>query len=108
MLEEGEWRPGLILIWRLELIKVYLNKIVLEEIREIVKSSKIMECSDDDWPVPNDIGKQEIDIRINDEEINFRTSKIGSFSEVIESKGKNEKTRRDSPFSTTWFRISRL
>ena len=46
-----------------------------------------MKCDDDDWPHPNKIGKQELDIRIGKEEINFRTSKIGSYSEIQRSKG---------------------
>lgn len=67
---------------------VYLNKIVLEEIERIVNESNIMDCLDNDWPHPNKIGKQELDIRIGSDEINFRTSKIGSYSEVLKSKGK--------------------
>lgn len=61
---------------------------MLDEIEKIVRESKIMGCEDDDWPHPNKIGKQELDIRIGKEEINFRTSKIGSYSEIKKSKGK--------------------
>ena len=66
---------------------MYLNSIVLQEIVKIVRESSIMKCDDDEWPHPNTIGKQELDIRIGKEEINFRTSKIGSYSEVQKSKG---------------------
>lgn len=72
---------------RTGLSEVYLNSIVLQEIVKIVKESAIMECDDDDWPHPNRIGKQELDIRVGKEEINFRTSKIGSYSEIEKSKG---------------------
>ena len=47
-----------------------------------------MECDDEKWPLPNKIGKQELDIRIGNEEINFRTSKIGALYEIKKSKGK--------------------
>jgi protein mago nashi len=46
-----------------------------------------MECDDQKWPHPNKIGKQELDIRVGNEEINFRTSKIGALYEIQKSKG---------------------
>ena len=64
-----------------------MNSIVVQEIKKIVKESTIMKCDDDNWPHPNKIGKQELDIRIGKEEINFRTSKIGAYSEIQKSKG---------------------
>lgn len=45
--------------------------------------------SDENWPAPDRIGRQELDIRIGNKEIDFRTSKIGSFLEVQESKDPN-------------------
>ena len=45
--------------------------------------------SDENWPAPDRIGRQELDIRIGKKEVYFRTSKIGSFLEVQESKDPN-------------------
>ena len=61
---------------------------MVKEIKKIITDSEIMTCNDENWPHPDKIGMQKLDVRIGNEEINFRTSKIGSYSEVRKSKGK--------------------
>lgn len=58
---------------------------VFEEVKNIVLDSEIMKESDAKWPEPDRVGKQELEIVINDEHISFCTSKIGSLSEVANS-----------------------
>ena len=44
-----------------------------------------MDCSDDNWPKPDKIGKQEFIVRIGNKHISFNTSKIGSYAEITKS-----------------------
>lgn len=41
---------------------------------------------DKDWPQPDKVGRQELEIVLGNEHISFTTSKFGSFSEVRSSK----------------------
>jgi protein mago nashi len=66
--------------------EVFLNKLVLDEIRRIIEESEIMKQDDTDWPRPGPIGRQELEITLNSEKINFQTTKISSFAEVQESR----------------------
>jgi protein mago nashi len=66
--------------------EVYVSSTVIDEIRRIIETSKILDHDDEEWPAPDKIGRQELDITIGKKEIFFRTSKIGSFLEVQESK----------------------
>jgi len=66
--------------------EVYVGEAIINEINRIIESSNILEHDDEDWPAPDKIGRQELDICIGKKEIYFRTSKIGSFLEVQESK----------------------
>jgi protein mago nashi len=75
---------------------------VLNELKRIIVDSEIMKyvssqarfgrlnyCRREDdanWPEPDRIGKQELEIVINNEHISFSTSKIGSLLDVQESK----------------------
>lgn len=61
--------------------EVNVSSIVLGELKEIVDSSGIMERDDTEWPEPNALGRQELEI-INGGHICFITSQIGSFLDV--------------------------
>lgn len=49
-----------------------------------------MQCrlqeDDNDWPIPDRVGRQELEIVLGDEHVSFTTSKIGSLSDVTNSK----------------------
>lgn len=45
--------------------------IVMRELRKIVDESKIVGCDDKLWPMPDKIGRQELEIVIGDTHINF-------------------------------------
>lgn len=49
---------------------------------------RLLLCSldDRDWPMPDRVGRQELEIVLGNEHISFATSKIGALHEVQESK----------------------
>jgi protein mago nashi len=45
-----------------------------------------MKEDDNNWPMPDRVGKQELEIKINGEHICFNTTKLGSVLQVQQSK----------------------
>eukprot|EP00741_Cyanophora_paradoxa_P006128 tig00000944_g5943.t1 len=66
--------------------EVYVNEVVVKELRRIIEDSEIMKEDDNNWPQPDRVGRQELEIVLGDEHICFTTSKIGSLLDVQESK----------------------
>jgi protein mago nashi len=66
--------------------EVYVNDIVLDEVKRIIKESEIMKEDDKEWPQPDKVGRQELEVVLGNEHISFTTSKFGSFAEVRASK----------------------
>uniref|UniRef100_A0A1I7Z897 Protein mago nashi n=1 Tax=Steinernema glaseri TaxID=37863 RepID=A0A1I7Z897_9BILA len=62
--------------------EAFLSRAVIDELKRIVEESEIMQEDDANWPEPDRVGRQELEILINDEHISFTTSKIGSLVEV--------------------------
>ncbi|PAV87116.1 hypothetical protein WR25_08706 [Diploscapter pachys] len=58
---------------------------VLKELKRIVEDSEIMQEDDSKWPEPDKVGRQELEILLNDEHISFTTSKIGALADVNNS-----------------------
>ncbi|MED6143813.1 Protein mago nashi 2 [Stylosanthes scabra] len=58
---------------------------VLRECRRIISDSKIMKEDDNNWPEPDRVGRQELEIVMGNEHISFTTSKIGSLVDVQSS-----------------------
>ena len=69
--------------------EVYVNDIILNELKRIVIDSKILNYDDKNWPEPDKGGKQEMEIVCDNMHISFQTSKFGSLSEVKNSKDPN-------------------
>ncbi|CAG9318875.1 unnamed protein product [Blepharisma stoltei] len=65
--------------------EVYINRIVIEEIKRLVNNSEVLSQDDSRWPEPNNVGRQELEIVIGEEHVFFITSKIGSFLDVQRS-----------------------
>jgi len=63
-------------------LQVTLGPAVIEEIKRIIAESEITKEDDSNWPVPDKIGRQELEIKINKEHISFTSSKIGSLLNV--------------------------
>ena len=59
-----------------------ISPAVLEELKRIVEDSEIMQEDDANWPEPDKVGRQELEILLNNEHISFTTSKIGSLADV--------------------------
>jgi protein mago nashi len=62
--------------------EVSLNKLVVEEFKKLVQESAMLDASDENWPLADAAGRQEIEIVWGNKHIFFVTSKIGSFSEL--------------------------
>ncbi|KAE8676796.1 Protein mago nashi-like protein [Hibiscus syriacus] len=57
--------------------EVFLTPAVLKECRRIITESEIMREDDNNWPEPDRVGRQELEIVMGNEHISFTTSKIG-------------------------------
>ncbi|CAH8625115.1 unnamed protein product [Heterobilharzia americana] len=66
--------------------EAYVSHSVMEELKRIVVESDIMSEDDVSWPVPDRVGRQELEIVCGDEHISFTTSKIGSLIDITNSK----------------------
>lgn len=51
--------------------EVTVGQSVVEELKRIVEDSEIMKEDDHQWPQPDRIGKQELEIVLGDEHISF-------------------------------------
>nr|WJH19516.1 Protein mago nashi [Euglena gracilis] len=66
--------------------EVYCNKVILEELRRIIAESEVMREDDKNWPEPDRVGRQELEVVMGNEHISFTTTKIGSLLDVQDSK----------------------
>ncbi|AES73825.1 protein mago nashi homolog [Medicago truncatula] len=67
--------------------EVYVSPAVIHEWRRMVSDSEIMKEDDHNWPEPNRVGRQELEIVMGNEHISFITTKIGAVAEVENSEG---------------------
>eukprot|EP00898_Chlorokybus_atmophyticus_P006698 jgi/Chlat1/7029/Chrsp56S06697 len=65
--------------------EVYVSEAVVNECRRIVKESEILREDDAAWPVPDRVGRQELEVVMGNEHISFTTAKIGSLLDVQSS-----------------------
>ncbi|TYZ60124.1 hypothetical protein PybrP1_005871 [[Pythium] brassicae (nom. inval.)] len=66
--------------------EVTVSQAVIEELKRIVKDSEITKEDDKEWPEPDRVGRQELEVVYDDEHISFTCSKIGSLLDVQGSK----------------------
>lgn len=64
----------------------WVSQSVVNELRRIVADSEITREDDNNWPVADVNGRQELEVIVNGEHISFVTTKIGSLLDVQESK----------------------
>uniref|UniRef100_A0ACD5WVB6 Uncharacterized protein n=1 Tax=Avena sativa TaxID=4498 RepID=A0ACD5WVB6_AVESA len=62
--------------------EVFVSPSVLREARRVIQDSEIMKEDDSNWPEPDRVGRQELEIVMGNEHISFTTSKIGSLVDV--------------------------
>ena len=66
--------------------EVTVSDAVLDEIERIITDAEITKEDDADWPEPDRVGRQELEVISNGEHISFTCAKIGSLLDVQESK----------------------
>ncbi|RMZ80384.1 hypothetical protein DV738_g2781, partial [Chaetothyriales sp. CBS 135597] len=62
-----------------------VSGLMITEIKRIIKDSEIMKEDDSKWPQKNRDGRQELEIRLGNDHIQFETAKIGSLVDVTDS-----------------------
>eukprot|EP00915_Cephaloidophora_sp_WS-2016_P007947 GHVH01010985.1.p1 GENE.GHVH01010985.1~~GHVH01010985.1.p1 ORF type:complete len:168 (+),score=23.03 GHVH01010985.1:111-614(+) len=60
----------------------YVSQSVMKELQRIIVECDIVKESDERWPEPDVIGRQELEIKLGDRTCALATSKIGSLSDV--------------------------
>ncbi|UVC50213.1 protein mago nashi-like protein [Theileria orientalis] len=66
--------------------EVYLRPEVVNELKRIVVESDVANEDDSEWPQPDRIGKQELEVKLGGKYHTYTTSKIGSLQEIQSSK----------------------
>eukprot|EP00921_Rhytidocystis_pertsovi_P021355 GHVQ01034124.1.p1 GENE.GHVQ01034124.1~~GHVQ01034124.1.p1 ORF type:complete len:150 (-),score=16.29 GHVQ01034124.1:354-803(-) len=62
--------------------EAYVSQAVMQELKRIIEESEITKEDDSEWPQPDRVGRQELEIVLENDHISFTTSKIGSLSDV--------------------------
>lgn len=65
--------------------ELVVGPLVLSELRRIVLDSEILSEDDRLWPLPDKVGRQELEVIVGEEHIRFTTSKLGSLLDVQDS-----------------------
>ncbi|KAL7675351.1 hypothetical protein ACOME3_001612 [Neoechinorhynchus agilis] len=63
-----------------------VNACILEELVSIIEKSGILDEDDSQWPMPDRVGRQELEIVLGNVHISFTTGKIGSLVDINKSK----------------------
>lgn len=66
--------------------EAYVSKTVVDELRRILVDSEILKEDDNEWPAPDRVGRQELEVVLGDQHISFCTTKLGSLMQVQQSK----------------------
>ena len=66
--------------------EAYISASIMDEFRKMIVDSDIMNADDEVWPRPDELGKQELEIVMNNEHISLATRKIGTSNEVSRTK----------------------
>jgi protein mago nashi len=61
---------------------VHPSDTVMAEVRRIIDESEIVREDDNNWPEPDRVGLQELEIVLGDDHISFSCGKIGSLLDV--------------------------
>merc|ERR1712135_241938 len=62
--------------------EAHVTPAVMRELRKTIEDSEILKEDDNDWPVHDRVGRQELEVVCGKDHISFTTSKIGSLSDV--------------------------
>ena len=67
---------------------VWVNDIIIEEVKRIVSDANMTSYTDRKWPEPDKVGKQEMLIKLDGKECEFVTTKFGAYNDVVNSADK--------------------
>jgi protein mago nashi len=65
--------------------EAYISGQALKELQRIITESDILREDDKNWPAPDRVGRQELEVVCGREHISFTTNKIGSLADVQSS-----------------------
>mmetsp|Transcript_6048 Transcript_6048/g.17305 ORF Transcript_6048/g.17305 Transcript_6048/m.17305 type:complete len:149 (+) Transcript_6048:238-684(+) len=65
--------------------EVFVSAAVVEEVKRIIEDSEILKEDDNNWPMPDRVGRQELEIVNGADHISFTTTKLGSLLQVQQS-----------------------
>merc|ERR1719469_425230 len=63
--------------------EAYVTPAVMRELRKTIEDSEILKEDDNNWPAPDRVGRQELEVVCGKDHISFTTSKIGSLSAIF-------------------------
>lgn len=62
--------------------EMVVNPSVLQELKRMIEDSEVLKEDDANWPQPDRVGRQELEIVLGEEHISFTTTKLGSLTQV--------------------------
>eukprot|EP00917_Polyrhabdina_sp_WS-2016_P025304 GHVP01054512.1.p1 GENE.GHVP01054512.1~~GHVP01054512.1.p1 ORF type:complete len:103 (-),score=20.90 GHVP01054512.1:119-427(-) len=65
--------------------EVYVSESVMEELQTMIRESELLKEDDEKWPLPDVVGKQELEIILDGKHKQMNTQKLGSLGEVHKS-----------------------
>merc|ERR1712124_223168 len=65
---------------------MYVSHLVMKEVQKVIEDSDILKEDDVNWPAPDRLGRQELEVIIGNDHISFCTTKFGSLLDVECSK----------------------
>ncbi|ORM40676.1 Protein mago nashi -like protein 2 [Babesia sp. Xinjiang] len=69
--------------------EAYVTSAVIGELKRIIDDSEITSEDHSDWPIPDRVGRQELELKLDGKHFTYSTSKIGSLADVQNSKDPN-------------------
>ncbi len=62
--------------------QLHVSPLVMGELRRIIVESEIMAEDDRNWPLPDKVGRQDLEIVLGGEHVRFTTAKLSSLADV--------------------------
>merc|ERR1719229_1738350 len=62
---------------------MYVSHLVIEEFWKIINTSDVLKEDDINWPAPDRIGRQELELVVGNNHISFCTTKIAHWQILI-------------------------
>ncbi|GAX78581.1 hypothetical protein CEUSTIGMA_g6020.t1 [Chlamydomonas eustigma] len=66
--------------------EVFVNKAIIDEFKRIIVESDVIKEDDNNWPLPDRVGRQELEVIVGGEHVSYTCTKLGSVLQVQQSK----------------------